>query len=730
MDHPRHLPARCPVLLIALLAFRFATLGRAAPPSYDHVIVVLEENESITRIVGNRQDAPYLNSLADGGVSCVNYFAVTHPSQPNYVELFSGSAQGILDDTPPSGVPFSTPNLGAELIAAGFSFGSYSENLPAPGQPQTYPYAIRHCPWTNWLTMATPVPPNQLPKSVDMPFTSFPSDFNNLPNFCFVIPNLLNDMHDGTVAMGDQWLAANLDGYAQWAVTHNSLLIITWDEDDFEPVNRIPAILCGAHLQPGISSAPWTHHNLLRTIEGIFHLPHAGNAANVLPISGIFTGEIPAITLSFQNGSAHYSGAADTGLARSAPSTPLGDASELFVSMQSCGLVRFDSIFGSDPSQIPGDAPIISAKLRLTNDLSDTYFDQTRVRAHRMLVPWDASSTWNSMAGGISPDDLEAAAAPDFCAGLGSIVEGVTVTFDVTRSVRSWVEGAANEGWALLRSSPDNWAFYSSELPEILQRPALFVGYAPGAPIVEFVSPSYSVNANAGAVQVEVVRRGSTAGPVTVGYSTAGVSAVPGAGFTPVAGMLSWDDGDISRRTISIPIIANGVAGEDESFFVLLSAPAGSATLTNDAAITILETPYSLWRAAHFGALANSPLADAQADPDGDGALNLLEYAFGSDPHSARSKPSIQIVPDANHLKISFDRSLAATDLTYTVQVSSDLATWSDGSSYSASANVPTNTNTTESSRISDGAVEHIVVTDNSPFSASATRFMRLRIQK
>src|SRR4051812_41659662 len=96
-----------------------ALAAAAAIPHYDHVVVVMEENTSETSIYGNAS-APYINSLKNGGVYFTNSFAVTHPSQPNYLALFSGSTQGITDDSCPH--TFSANNLGNQLRAAGFSF--------------------------------------------------------------------------------------------------------------------------------------------------------------------------------------------------------------------------------------------------------------------------------------------------------------------------------------------------------------------------------------------------------------------------------------------------------------------------------------------------------------------------------------------------------------------------------------------------------------------------------
>jgi len=126
-----------------------------------------------------------------------------------------------------------------------------------------------------------------------MPLTRFPSDFNQLPTVSFVIPNLLNDMHDGTVAQGDTWLHDHIDGYAQWATSHNSLLIITWDEDDYKGTNQILTVFSGANIIVGPNSEHITHYSVLRTIEDMYGLIHCGAAAEAQPITSCW--KFPAV---------------------------------------------------------------------------------------------------------------------------------------------------------------------------------------------------------------------------------------------------------------------------------------------------------------------------------------------------------------------------------------------------------------------------------------------------
>ena len=258
-------------------------------PRPDHVVIVVEENHSYNEIIGS-SSAPYINSLAQQGAVFTQSFAIEHPSEPNYLDLFSGSNQGVTNDNCP--FSFSTPNLGAELISAGLTFGGFSEDMPSVGYTGcTYlNYARKHNPWVNFNTA-----PNAVPSADNMPFAGYwPStNFASLPTVSFVIPNLANDMHDGTVKTGDTWLQNNIDSYVQWAKTHNSLLIITFDEDDSSQSNQIATVFVGPMVAAGQYSEHINHYNVLRTVEDMYGLSYAGASATATPITDCWAASVP-----------------------------------------------------------------------------------------------------------------------------------------------------------------------------------------------------------------------------------------------------------------------------------------------------------------------------------------------------------------------------------------------------------------------------------------------------
>ena len=244
----------------------------------DHVVIVVEENHKNTQIIGNAS-APYINSLAEQGANFTNSHAMQHPSQPNYLYLFSGSNQGVKDDTVPH--TFTGPNLASSLLNANLTFGGFSEDMPSVGFTGNWykQYGRKHNPWVDFTNV---------PSSVNRPFSQFPTDFTQLPTVSFVMPNMTNDMHDGTIAQGDAWLRDHLDAYVQWAKTHNSLLVVTWDEDDFSPNNQIPTMFVGPMVRQGIYSEPINHLNVLRTLEDLYNLPHSGQSSSALPIDDVW----------------------------------------------------------------------------------------------------------------------------------------------------------------------------------------------------------------------------------------------------------------------------------------------------------------------------------------------------------------------------------------------------------------------------------------------------------
>ena len=282
------------LLLLTLLAglFSINSCAQSIPPR--HIVVVILENHGFKQIIDS-PNAPYINSLAkdDHSALFTNSHGVTHPSQPNYVMLFAGTNHGITDDKMPKNIPFNNPNLGAEILAKGLTFAGYSESLPSTGFNGAYSgdYARKHNPWVNWQDASQ----NAIPAKLNLPLSHFPENYSDLPTISFVIPNQHHDMHNGKdparIKRGDLWLKEHLNGYIQWAKTHNSLFILTFDEDDFTPANRIPTLFVGQMVKKGQYKQNINHYNVLRTIEDMYGLAYLGASAHAKPITDCWKNE-------------------------------------------------------------------------------------------------------------------------------------------------------------------------------------------------------------------------------------------------------------------------------------------------------------------------------------------------------------------------------------------------------------------------------------------------------
>jgi len=274
---------RLRTLAFALLFALFNMSAQAGElPRPDHVVVVIEENRSYSQIMDPRNSGSYLHALAKRGTLMVQSYGVAHPSQPNYLALFSGSTQGVTQNSCP--LSFNGSNLASSLLDAGLSFASYAESLPAVGDLTCWsgPYQRKHNPVANWQHGG------RLPARLNMRFADFPQDFAKLPTVSFVIPDQNNDMHDGDFSRADEWLRTHIEPYVEWAFKNNSLLILTWDEDDYREGNHIYTALVGPMVKTGVSMQRIDHYGVLRTLLDFYSVPAIGASRDAEPIMGIW----------------------------------------------------------------------------------------------------------------------------------------------------------------------------------------------------------------------------------------------------------------------------------------------------------------------------------------------------------------------------------------------------------------------------------------------------------
>src|ERR1700677_973785 len=140
----------------------------AAVPTPAPIVIVGKENRSQSNIIGNKA-APFINQLATNGAMMAQSFAEVHPSEPNYYALFAGDTL-VKENVCPVNAS-NTPNLGSQLLGAGYTFAGFAASLPAPGSEdcRAGKYARKHVPWASF---------SNIPGSHSLPFSAFPAPSN------------------------------------------------------------------------------------------------------------------------------------------------------------------------------------------------------------------------------------------------------------------------------------------------------------------------------------------------------------------------------------------------------------------------------------------------------------------------------------------------------------------------------------------------------------------------
>jgi hypothetical protein len=260
-----------------------------APATYAHVIWIWMENKSYSQVVGSSA-APYLNSLAAGCGLATNYTAVTHPSLPNYIAATSGSYWGIGDDNPPSSHPLAVNSIFEQAGSA----GSYEESMPSNCDlTASGSYAPKHNPEAYYTNIRTACAADNVPMGTTAS-GAFASALGsgNLPKFSFLTPNLCNDMHVCSVQTGDAWLQSWVPKITSSAAYQagNTVLFITWDEDDNAAGNHVATLVVSPYTSPGTKSGTaYTHYSLLRTTEELLGITtFLGNAASATSMRAAF----------------------------------------------------------------------------------------------------------------------------------------------------------------------------------------------------------------------------------------------------------------------------------------------------------------------------------------------------------------------------------------------------------------------------------------------------------
>ena len=272
-----------------------------------HILVIMEENHGYATTVGacgTGSPDPYLCSLASEYASLTQWYGVEHPSLPNYIDFVSGADHGCTSDT--CGGLYTATDLGGQLTAANIPWAAYMESMPSPcfTGATSGEYVRKHNPF---IVFADVTHASDCAK-VEVPYPGAGGiaaalDATGAPDFVWITPNLLNDMHDGTIQAGDAWLRTNLAPIlsSSW-FAGNGTVIITMDENDDQTAGsccgdtaggQIPMVVI-SHTSSGMGQIGLIgdHFGALRSVEEAYGLPllgAAGDSSNG-DISGLFGG--------------------------------------------------------------------------------------------------------------------------------------------------------------------------------------------------------------------------------------------------------------------------------------------------------------------------------------------------------------------------------------------------------------------------------------------------------
>jgi len=272
------------------------TTTSTAPASGGHkVLVFIEENHSLSEALSQM---PHLSSWAKTYGQAGSYFAIGHPSLPNYLAIWGGSTFGVTSDCSvgQSGCIPTGPSVFGQTLAAGKTARAYQESMTSNCQTGgSGSYAPRHGPWPYWLdsTERNGCSANDVPSGTTSSGNLL-NDVNSgsLPVTGEVTPNLCNDAHDCSLATADNWLAAWIPkvmagpDYTSGKLT----IIVTFDEDDSSQSNKVPFVIIDPRVSAKSVTATFNHYSLTRWLEdnaGVSTLRNAATAPDLRAAFGL-----------------------------------------------------------------------------------------------------------------------------------------------------------------------------------------------------------------------------------------------------------------------------------------------------------------------------------------------------------------------------------------------------------------------------------------------------------
>lgn len=291
---------------VVLIAFALAGCGASAKPGKSlalpsspaqipraggssshgsHFVLMVMENRELGEVIGSSSSAPYLNSLARQGTLVSGYYAIAHPSLPNYIALLAGSTLGISSDCTDCVAHGST--LVDQLEAAHVGWRAYMEGMPHAcytGDSSAEGYAKKHDPFMYFGQIAD----NPARCRNVVPLTALAGDLRTgrLPPFAWISPNLCDDGHDCGNSSVDRFVA-HLAPYLLPSLGPQGVLAVVWDEGTSDESccgraagGKVALMLAGPTVKAGYRlTTPADHYSLLGLIEDFLGVPRLGGAA-------------------------------------------------------------------------------------------------------------------------------------------------------------------------------------------------------------------------------------------------------------------------------------------------------------------------------------------------------------------------------------------------------------------------------------------------------------------
>ncbi len=287
--------------------------ARESSPFRGSVFTIVMENKSADQILSG-SSAPYIQSLAQEYAVAGDYAdTFVHPSEPNYIWMVAGQNFGILDDEAPSAHHIaSTSHIANQIEQAGLSWKTYQESMGEPcGIESSYPYAVKHNPFV-YFDDIVGWDGNQLTRQTRcrqhvVDYRELDADLaaGTVPDYVFITPNMLNDMHDGSIADGDDWLSREVPKIlGSDAFLDGGVLFLTWDEGESRSTGNWsqgddpPMIVISPLAKQGyVSSEPYDTSSYLKTVQtilGLQQLPCGEAPDEVSTMGDLFTVPLPA----------------------------------------------------------------------------------------------------------------------------------------------------------------------------------------------------------------------------------------------------------------------------------------------------------------------------------------------------------------------------------------------------------------------------------------------------